>query len=330
MHMADALISPAVGGTMWVLGGLAVSYSLHHVKKGLDEKQIPLMGVLGAFVFAAQMLNFTIPGTGSSGHICGGLLLASLLGPAAGFTALAVVLLIQALLFADGGLLAYGCNIINMGFYTCFLGYPLIFKPLLKHFGTKALVPAAALTSVVGLELGAFSVVVETWASGITVLPFNVFALTMLPIHLVIGLVEGLATAAILHFVWEARPDLVDAESKNAAQPTGLFVKVFAIAALLCAGIFSFFASANPDGLEWSIAKLTGSTEITNSGTVQQMAEKIQSLTALLPDYNFAGGETAWGTSIAGVVGGIIACLVCVLISKFLCKNKTKTAVKDQ
>jgi cobalt/nickel transport system permease protein len=130
MHMADALISPAVGGTMWVLGGLAVSYSLHYVKKDLDEKKIPLMGVLGAFVFAAQMLNFTIPGTGSSGHICGGLLLASLLGPAAGFTALAVVILIQALLFADGGLLAYGCNIINMGFYTCFLGYPLF----LNHF----------------------------------------------------------------------------------------------------------------------------------------------------------------------------------------------------
>jgi cobalt/nickel transport system permease protein len=330
--MADALISPAVGGTMWVLGGLAVSYSLHYVKKDLDEKKIPLMGVLGAFVFAAQMLNFTIPGTGSSGHICGGLLLASLLGPAAGFTALAVVILIQALLFADGGLLAYGCNIINMGFYTCFLGYPFIFKPLLKHFGTKALVPAAALTSVVGLEMGAFSVVIETWLSGITVLPFNVFAMAMLPIHLAIGLVEGLATAAVLHFVWEARPDLIDGgtQTTTTAKPLGNFVKVFAVASCVFAGAFSLFASENPDGLEWSIAKLTGSTEIESSNMVQAMAGKIQAMTAILPDYNFAGGDAAWGTSVAGIIGGIIACVVCVIISKALCKNRTNAAVKDQ
>jgi cobalt/nickel transport system permease protein len=96
------------------------------------------------------------------------------------------------------------------------------------------------------------------------------------------------------------------------------------------AGAFSLFASENPDGLEWSIAKLTGSTEIESSNMVQAMAGKIQAMTAILPDYNFAGGDAAWGTSVAGIIGGIIACVVCVIISKALCKNRTNAAVKDQ
>src|SRR5450830_1915585 len=111
MHMADALISPVVGGTLWAVSA-AVTYSCAK-KAGTDfpEQKIPLMGVLGAFVFAAQMINFAIPGTGSSGHLGGGMLLSVLLGPQAGFLVMASILTIQALLFADGGLLALGCNI---------------------------------------------------------------------------------------------------------------------------------------------------------------------------------------------------------------------------
>ncbi len=124
MHMADALISPAVGGTMMAAAACVGAYSIKRIKYDLDEKKIPLMGVMGAFVFAAQMINFAIPGTGSSGHIGGGILLAILLGPYAGFLAMASVLLIQALFFGDGGLLAYGCNLINLGFFTCFIAYP--------------------------------------------------------------------------------------------------------------------------------------------------------------------------------------------------------------
>ena len=125
MHMADALISPAVGGTMWAASAGLIGYCSKKLKDDLDDRKIPLMGVVGAFIFAAQMINFTIPGTGSSGHIGGGMILAILLGPHAAFLTMASVLFIQALFFADGGLLALGCNIFNLGFFPCFLAYPL-------------------------------------------------------------------------------------------------------------------------------------------------------------------------------------------------------------
>ena len=103
MHMSDALISPAVAGVMATASTGLIAYSVYKTKDELEEKKIPLMGVMGAFVFAAQMINFTIPGTGSSGHIGGGLLLASILGPAPAFLVMSTVLIIQALFFADGG-----------------------------------------------------------------------------------------------------------------------------------------------------------------------------------------------------------------------------------
>ena len=128
MHMADALLSQAVGGTMWAATAALIGYSAKKVQKTLDDQTIPLMGVLGAFIFAAQMINFTIPATGSSGHLGGGMILAILLGPYAAFLTMASVLTIQALFFADGGLLALGCNIFNLGFFPCFLVYPLIYQ----------------------------------------------------------------------------------------------------------------------------------------------------------------------------------------------------------
>ncbi|MHB8941892.1 MAG: energy-coupling factor ABC transporter permease, partial [Desulfobacteria bacterium] len=104
MHMADALLSPAVGGTFWAGTIGAIAYASKKLKAHLDDRKIPLMGVLGAFIFASQMINFTIPGTGSSGHLGGGMILAVLLGPYAAFLVMASVLTVQALFFADGGL----------------------------------------------------------------------------------------------------------------------------------------------------------------------------------------------------------------------------------
>ncbi|MEJ2040022.1 MAG: energy-coupling factor ABC transporter permease, partial [Desulfosarcinaceae bacterium] len=198
--MADALISPAVGGTMWAATAGLI----------LDDRKIPLMGVLGAFIFAAQMINFTIPATGSSGHLGGGLILAILLGPYAGFLTMASILTVQALFFADGGLLALGCNIFNLGFFSCFVAYPLIFKRIVKDRTSQGRIFAGSLAAaVVGLQLGAFGVVLETVFSGISELPFGTFVLLMQPIHLAIGIVEGLVTAAVVGFVWKARPELV-------------------------------------------------------------------------------------------------------------------------
>lgn len=166
MHMADSLLSPAVAGTMYVASGLMAGYSIHKLKKEENlNKKIPTMGVMGAFVFATQMVNFTIPGTGSSGHLCGGLLLTSILGPYAGFISMIGVLLIQALFFADGGLLALGANIWNMSFYGCFIG-ALIWKLFTKNIiSKKRIFLASIIGSIITLELGAFSVTLETLAS---------------------------------------------------------------------------------------------------------------------------------------------------------------------
>ena len=124
--MADALLSPAVGATMWAGSIAAIGYSSRKLKENIDHKTIPLMGVFGAFIFAAQMINFTIPGTGASGHFGGGMILAAILGHYAAFLVMASVLMVQALFFADGGLLALVCNIWNLGIYPCFLVYPLL------------------------------------------------------------------------------------------------------------------------------------------------------------------------------------------------------------
>ena len=138
MHMADALVAPTVAGTLYVCSGVAAAYSVRKATIENEPKKIPVMGVMGAFVFSAQMINFTIPGTGASGHLCGGMLLAALLGPYAAFLSMIGVLLIQCLLFADGGILALGCNIWNMAFYGCFVGYFLIWHPIVKHGFSRA------------------------------------------------------------------------------------------------------------------------------------------------------------------------------------------------
>ena len=150
MHMADALLSPVVGGVMTAVSAASIGYSVKKITgDGLDEKKIPMMGVMGAFVFAAQMINFTIPGTGSSGHIGGGILLAALLGPFPALLTLVSVLLIQCLFFADGGLLAYGCNVFNLGVCVCLLAYQLTYKPIIKKGMNKKNITVASVVSVV-------------------------------------------------------------------------------------------------------------------------------------------------------------------------------------
>ena len=222
MHMADALLTPAVAGVMYAASAVVAGASIVELHK--EEKQdltsaakkLPTMAVMSALVFAGQMINYTIPGTGSSGHLCGGLLLTSVLGPWAGFLSMIVILTIQCLFFADGGLLALGANVWNMAFYGCFVGYFLIYRPLMRsrcfaRRGERAanrlkITLASVLGCVLTLQLGAFSVVLETTLSGITDLPFGAFCAIMQPIHLAIGLIEGLITAAVLLFLYEARP----------------------------------------------------------------------------------------------------------------------------
>ena len=317
MHMADALVAPAVAATMYACSAAAAGYSVKKVRLESDPKKIPVMGIMGAFVFATQMINFTIPGTGSSGHLCGGMLLTALLGPYAGFLTMIGVLLIQCLLFADGGILALGCNIWNMAFYGCFLGSLLIWKPMMSKGITKAkIIAASILGCMITLQFGAFSVTLETMASGITALPFGTFVATMQPIHLAIGFVEGLITAAVLVFVHEARPELLycstEAEKKEGRFTFKNTLVVLAVVTVLIGGGLSLVASSNPDGLEWSIEKITGSTEVESDGEIYETVGSVQETTALLPDYAFKGSESSFGTTFSGVVGSVIVVGVCV------------------
>ncbi len=308
MHMADALVSPAVGGTLWAASAALLAYSSRQVAKDPDTGRIPLMGVLGAFVFAAQMINLSIPGTGSSGHLGGGLLLAVLLGPHAAFLTMASVLTVQALFFADGGLLALGCNIFNLGFTTAYLAYPLLVKPLLSGQASPGRRTwALMLGAVLGLQLGAFGVVLETVLSGRTELPFSTFVLAMQPIHLAIGLVEGAVTVAVVSFLAQARPELV-----RAAPAQGSLLRklaYMAVLAVLVGGVLSWYASSRPDGLEWAIERVNGQAELEEpKSRVHEGLAGVQASTAFLPDYTFKGveGESRAGTSTSGVVGGLI------------------------
>jgi cobalt/nickel transport system permease protein len=343
MHMADALISPLVGGTMWAATAGLAAYSARKVRVGLDEAKVPLMGVLAAFVFAAQMINFSIPGTGSSGHLGGGMVLAILLGPHAAFLSIASVLVVQALVFGDGGLLALGCNVFNLGFFPCFVAYPFVYRAIVgQEPNQRRILAGATLASVVGLQLGALGVVVETVASGISDLPFGTFLLLMQPVHLAIGLVEGLVTAAVVSFVWRARPEVLD--SAAAAQPIGraslrsVFV-VLAVAAVISGAFLSWFASSDPDGLEWAVSRATGKEElVAPEGSVHGSLAQVQERTALLPDYGFREQEAAdaqqgedaepgeaeqWpavsaGTSLSGLVGGALTLVLAAALALVL------------
>ena len=318
MHMADALVAPAVAGTMYVLSTGTAGLSVKKVREENDPKKIPVMGVMGAFVFATQMLNFTIPGTGSSGHLCGGMMLSAMLGPFAGFLTVIGVLLVQCLLFADGGLLALGCNIWNMAFYGCFVGALLIWKKIKKKGASRAKIIAASIIGcVLTLQMGAFSVTIETLLSGITELPFSVFVATMQPIHLAIGFVEGLITAAVLVFVYEARPELLWGVGEETTAREGKLsfkntIIVIAVLAAICGGIVSLFASAFPDGLEWSMEQVAGTSELEATGGAYETAAGIQETTSLLPDYAFSNSESVLGTSFSGIVGAIVVVLITV------------------
>lgn len=327
--MSDALVSPPVFAVAGAVSLTLLGVAIRKVKRAQNddsdgahrENLVPLMGVLGAFVFAAQMINFSIPGTGSSGHLVGGILLSALLGPWAALITLSSVLVIQCLVFADGGFMALGTNILNMAVLSCLVAYPFVFRPLVKKdVSMGRIVPASMLASVVGLELGALAVTVETEVSGITALPMGRFLLFMLPIHLFIGIGEGLATAAVIGVVRKYRPELlVDVRGCEPVgrRKTGRALAAIALAALLIGGSFSWVASSDPDGLEWSIEKVTGGGDLETAGEgIYHTAATIQQKTALMPDYN---------TTFAGLAGcGAILLVVFGASYLFRAGQKTK------
>ena len=330
--MADALVSPAVGAAFWTASAGIIALSSARLSRELDDRKVPLMGVLGAFVFAAQMINFTIPATGSSGHLGGGLLLAILLGPSAAFLSIASILMVQALFFADGGLLALGCNIFNLGVFPAFVAYPFIYRILVGRAPSQLRMVIAAITAAVfALQCGSFGVVLQTVISGVSALPFETFLLLMQPIHLAIGVIEGVVTALIVSFVYRARPEVLESivqEKPSGALPVRALSIAFLISAVLIGGVFSWFASEQPDGLEWSIARITGPAGLPETGLeVHEALIAAQEKMAILPDYDLpegAGHDNSQhvGKTFSGLVGGTLTLVICTLVGVVLHRKR--------
>lgn len=327
MHMSDALVSTPVALTAGAVATALIITAGVKLRNPSKENILPLMGVLGAFIFAAQMVNFAIPGTGSSGHIVGGILLAAFVGPWAGFLTLCSVIIIQCLVFADGGLLALGCNIINMAVMSTLVAYPLIFRPIAGQATSGwRLILASLASCVVALELGAFLAVNETVLSGVTALPYGKFLGVMTAIHFLIGIGEGLATAAILTFVAARRPGLLYVSQRPAPKRVvRRAALIFAAAAVAVGGGLAFLASSHPDGLEWSILKVAGVQEACShdhhhSG-IAHLMEHVQQHTAVMPEYE---------NPLSGVIGSLMVLLVVWAISVAVTAQIRKRRPKNE
>ncbi len=356
MHMANELLSPAVAAVTLVAAGIVVAFASARSIRGGAADKAPLMGVMGAFVFAAQMINFTLPGMpGTSGHFVGGVLLAILLGPWAAIAAMAGILIVQCLLFQDGGLLALGCNIINMGVVPCLLGWGLYRALLGSAAASKAwrqyLAAWAACT--VGVVAGAALVPVEAAISGVLRVPLVDFLQVMIGVHVLIGLVEGAITFAVVAYLRRVRPETVGLAAPAAAtHKAGASVVLASLAAsaLLLAGVISWFASTHPDGLEWTYQqRLTDQghrTAVDNPAPVVAAVDQWQAKYSPMSDYTRrtaplgqepaeegqAEGEAAkahaawpnvsgWG-SAAGVIGTLVTLILLYIPARLLRKRQ--------
>jgi len=242
MHIPDGFLSLTISIVCWVITAIILSVAISRSNKSLGERQVPLMGVMAAFIFATQMINFPVAG-GTSGHLLGGALAAITLGPWAGMLVMTAVIAVQGLLFQDGGLLVMGANILNMGLITAAIGYGL-YRSVSGGNRTLKLTVAgiAAWLSVMG---GALLVSLQLWLSGTSQLQIVISA--MLTVHALIGLGEALITVAALTFILQTRPDLIGENSASAKGSRG-WVVVGALISLAVV-LLSPLASVNPDGL---------------------------------------------------------------------------------
>lgn len=291
MHIPDGFLNIPVSAIGWVFLILILSYALKQTQTQLRERQIPLMGILAAFVFAAQMINFPVAG-GTSGHLLGATLVAIFVGPWAAILIMTCVIGVQSLLFQDGGLLALGFNITNMGIISAFGGY-LAYKyimKLMKQSPTSQLI-GAGIGAWLGVVLAAIATSLELAVSGTS--PLAIVMPAMIAIHIVIGLGEALITVAAIAFVRQTRPDLIGDTATIRSNGSGWIVVGLMIALILA--FASPLADSNPDGLE-RVAQTQG---------FEEQAE--DSVYEIMPDYTvpFIQDEI-WTTIIAAIIGIVI------------------------
>lgn len=291
MHIPDGFVSVAVAAATSVASVAGLSVALGRSKDAFGVRRAPVLGLTTAFIFAAQMINFPVAG-GTSGHLLGGALAAIVLGsPWAAALCIATVLIIQAVLFADGGITALGANIFNMAFIGVWVAWFLT-QTLHRLFGgSKNRLPlAAGIAAAVSVVVAAISAAIELAISGTANL--DVILPAMTGVHILIGVGEGLITGSVLAYLVKARPDLLPGNDEE--QIRGWVVPIVSI--LLIAGVLSLFASGWPDGLE----KVAG-----DKGFID-LADKVRvSVPTPFADYTFNENEGI-GTSIAGILGSIV------------------------
>ena len=290
MHIPDGLLGLPVAGAAAALAAGSVGLALRRLRTGLPRRRVPLMGLSAAFIFAAQMLNFPVAG-GTSGHLVGAVLAAVLLGPGAAVVVMTAVLIVQCLLFADGGLLALGANVLNMAVAGTLGGWA-VFAALRRTLpGPRGLLAAAAFAAWCSTVLAALCCAVELAASGLA--RWTLVFPAMAGVHMVIGLGEAAITTLVLAAVMRTRPDLLDA---GAAPPRARPLVAVGLAALCGLLLFGLpFASSSPDGLERVAAHL---------GFAGREAAPAA---APLSGYRLPGLEgAAAATCAAGVVGTLV------------------------
>lgn len=215
LHAADRFLSVPTSIAFWVVTAIVIAIAVRRTNKHLDERAVPLMGVMAAFIFAAQMINFQVAG-GTSGHLLGGVLAAVLLGPWAATLVMACVVAVQALVFSDGGLVVMGANIFNMGLIGTLGGFAL-YLALAKVLGgeVRGRIPAAAIAGWVSVMAAALAMSLQLIVSDTS--PAQVVLPAMLVVHAFIGIGEALITGAALGFIAATRSDLLSLRPDRAA-----------------------------------------------------------------------------------------------------------------
>ncbi len=300
MHIPDGFLSVPVSIGLWALSVIVVAYALRRANKDLGERQVPLMGVLAAAIFAGQMLNFTVAG-GTSGHLLGAALATILLGPWAALLVMTTVVGVQALIFQDGGLLALGGNLFNMGVIGVFVSY-FVYRTVQRIArGQKwGVFVGGALAAWSSIFIAALAAALQLSLSGTS--PANISLPAMGGIHALIGLGEALITVGALAFVYATRRDLLGIERDAVKGGRLVWVGGLAIAMLLA--IASPLASTHPDGLEW-VAQQQGFINKAQAAPIH-----------LISGYVLPGvSNEALATILAGIVGVVIVFGVALLIA---------------
>ena len=291
MHIPDGFLTFPVATVLWLLSIGALALALRKVDRSLHERDLPLMGVLAAAIFAAQMLNFNVA-AGTSGHLLGAALAAILLGPWAAMLVMTAVVSIQALIFQDGGLLALGANLFNMAVLGVWVAYGLfVLARRLTAGRTWGLFASGFAAAWGSIFIAALAAALQLAASGVS--PASLVIPAMGAVHALIGLGEGLITLGALAFLFSARRDLLQPEAAAPGSNRAVWIGGLALAALLV--IVSPLASSHPDGLEW----------------VAEQQEFIglarQPLFELIPEYLLPGVQNeALATILAGLVGLVL------------------------